>query len=95
MTQQNPLARYLDAEGRVTRWPGQKHVADRALIVAYLATHFETGRDYNEREVNALLQQYHTFGDPALLRRELYERGHLNRTPDGARYWRTPSVTLY
>jgi hypothetical protein len=95
MADQNPLKKYLDAEGRVTRWPGQKYVADRRLIIAYLADKFETGRDYTEREVNALLNQYHTFEDWALLRRELFEQGYLNRVNDGTRYWRTPAVTLY
>ena len=34
-----------------------------------------------------LLLQHHTFGDPALLRRELFERGLVDRVKDGSAYW--------
>lgn len=95
MSDQNPLKRYLDEAGRVTRWPGQKYAADRALIIAYLADKFEAGQDYTERDVNDILNRYHTFGDWALLRRELFERGYLNREKDGTRYWRTLSVSMF
>jgi hypothetical protein len=95
MEDQNPLKKYLDEEGRVTRWPGHKFSADRKLIVAYLAEKFETGREYTEREVNDILNRHHTFEDWALLRRELYEQGYMNRAKDGTRYWRTPDVKLY
>lgn len=88
----NVLENYLDDDGRITRWPGKKHVADQEVILAYLADKFEVGRNYTEREVNAILKQYHTFADWALLRRELFERGYLNRLADGTQYWRTPTV---
>jgi hypothetical protein len=91
----DPISKYLDSEGRVTRWPGQKYVADRERILAYLATKFDMEKEYTEREVNATLIQFHTFADWALLRRELYERGYMNRDKDGSRYWRTPNVNLY
>ncbi len=90
----NVLDNYLDDEGRITRWPGKKRVADQDVLLAYLADQFEIGRDYTEREVNDLLKKYHTFGDWALLRRELFERGYVNRLADGTKYWRTPTVTF-
>ncbi len=79
------LRAYLDAAGRVARWPTK--FSDQRRIVAYLATRFEAGRVYTEREVNALLNQWHTFGDPVTLRRELYDDRLIDRTRDGARYW--------
>lgn len=88
----NHLANYLDEEGRVTRWPGKKHIADQTLILAYLADKFEIEREYTEHEVNEILKKYHTFEDWALLRRELFERGYFNRLADGTKYWRTPTV---
>jgi hypothetical protein len=91
----DPISKYIDAQGRITRWPGQKYAADRQRIIAYLAQYFEFGRDYTEREVNELLQRYHTFDDWALLRRELFEQGFLNREKDGSRYWRTPHTNFY
>lgn len=89
------LHTYLDAAGRVTRWPTRKNKADIPLILAYLADKFEVGRLYTEREINAVLQQFHTFEDWALLRRELFERGYLNREKNGATYWRTPETKMY
>ena len=50
---------------------------------------------YTEKEVNAILNRCHTFEDWALLRRELFERGYLNRERDGSTYWRTPKTTLF
>lgn len=89
------LLPYLDEEGRVTRWATRRHVAHQNIILAYLAEKFEAGVEYSEREVNAILKAWHTFKDWALLRRELFERGWLNRLPDGTKYWRTPSVKIY
>ncbi|MFN8529516.1 MAG: coenzyme F420-0:L-glutamate ligase [Anaerolineae bacterium] len=77
----------LNEQGQVTRWPSKPR--QQKLVIAYLAETFEFGRDYTEREVNTALNAHHLFGDPALLRRELYEQGYLNREPNGSRYWRT------
>ncbi|MBI5666703.1 MAG: DUF2087 domain-containing protein [Chloroflexi bacterium] len=87
------LQALLDAEGRVTHWPSKRSI--QLQVLDYLAAQFEAGRDYSEREVNALLNQFHTFEDGALLRRELFERGLLNRERDGSRYWRAPKTRLY
>lgn len=65
------------------------------LVLDYLASRFECGRVYTESEVNVLLRQWHTFDDWALLRRELFEQGYLNREKDGSRYWLTPDTRLY
>lgn len=51
-----------------------------------LARRFEPGREYSEKEVNALLQDGHTFADWALLRRVLFDWRFLDREPDGSRY---------
>ena len=42
----------------------------------------------DEAAVNDLLNRWHTFADPAYLRRSLVDEGLLRRTDDGARYWR-------
>ncbi len=81
---------YLDSEGRLTQWPAKRSIQQVALD--YLAGKFEADKTYTEREVNALLKQWHTFEDWALLRRELFERGLLNRKPDGTEYWHTPQT---
>ena len=81
-----PLRRFLDAAGRVTMWPAKRQSQD--LLLSYLISKFEHGREYAEREVNQLLNQWHSYQDPATLRRALYDAQLLDRTPDGARYWR-------
>ena len=37
-----------------------------------------------------LLKALHTFGDWALLRRDLYDARIIDRSPDGRRYWKVP-----
>lgn len=59
------------------------------MALGFLAAKFEAGREYSEKEVNEILNQNHTFGDPAMLRRELYMKKLLDRTPDGGKYWKS------
>lgn len=83
------IATYLDESGRVVGWPSKRNRRGaQRLVLAYLASKFEHGRDYREREVNEILRAWHTFDDHALLRRELFEAGLLLREKDGSRYWR-------
>ncbi|MDX2077983.1 MAG: DUF2087 domain-containing protein [bacterium] len=92
----NRIQHYLDEQGRVTRFPiSKKNRKDQAIILDYLAEKFELGKIYSEREVNDILKQWHTFEDWAILRRELFERGLLNRKLDCSEYWRTNNTKLY
>ncbi|WP_082659562.1 DUF2087 domain-containing protein [Aureimonas sp. AU40] len=75
----------IDASGIVTRWP--RKAADKELVLNHLLRHFDGDRRYPEKEVNELLKELHTFGDWALLRRELYETGRLDRDPRIGLYW--------
>lgn len=84
----NDLRHVLDDRGRVLFWPSRKRRKLQRRVLEYLVSHFAYHTVYSEPEVNALLNKYHTFGDWALLRRELYEHGLLDRQPDGRRYWR-------
>lgn len=86
MTTKDPLAPFLDDDGRLTCLP-QKHAVRRALL-ALLAEKFALGQDYTEKQVNAICDAWHTFGDYFVLRRELVDEGFLCRTADGSRYWR-------
>lgn len=49
----------------------------RAIVLLELITHFDHGRDYAEREVNAILGRVHD--DFAFWRRELINHGYLTR----------------
>lgn len=79
------LGRQLDAQGRLVRWPTRLKL--RQLVASYLVAKFEQGRRYSEPEVNAILDAWHLFNDPAILRRTMYDLGYLERTPDGSAYW--------
>jgi hypothetical protein len=79
------LARLLDEDGRVARWP--KRYAQKLIVLEHLAAHFEPDTRMTEAQVNELLNSLHSFRDPALLRRWLVEHRLLQRTRDGAAYW--------
>lgn len=82
------LKNYLDEQGRIKEFPSKRNRARlRVLVLQYLAAKFSPGTIYTEKEVNLLLNQYHTFGDPAMLRRELFENGFLDRKRNGSAYW--------
>jgi hypothetical protein len=58
------------------------------VVLQWLTTKFEAGREYSEREVNAIVSEIHD--DYATLRRNLIEFGFLRRERGGGRYWVTP-----
>lgn len=78
------LRNFLDANGKLTAFPAKRKM--KVYCLFYLAGKFEAGREYTEREVNELLLSWHTFADPATLRRELYDYGFLDRSRDGKVY---------
>lgn len=79
------IEQFFDEHGRLTVWPARP--AHRQAVLERLLDSFEPGRLYSEPEVNDVLKDLHTFGDHALLRRELFERGLLDRERNGAAYW--------
>jgi hypothetical protein len=88
----SPIARktlmQFDDAGRLVRLPNKFSVQQMAMWVMW--TRFAPRRDYTEKEVNAILNAQHTFGDPATLRRELINMKLLGRESDCSRYWKEP-----
>ncbi len=82
------LRRFLDKSDRLTTWPVAKH-QDKLIVLEYLASFFESGRVYSEKEINELLLERSVGKDAAALRRALHEYRFVNRTKDGAEYWLT------
>ena len=78
------LKNFLDSDGRLVSYPSKRKMKLCALI--YLAEKFKKGLVYSEKEVNVLLNEWHTFNDPATLRRELYNHRFLNRDSYGKEY---------
>lgn len=79
------LQNFLDGDGKLKAYPAKRPM--KFLALEYLAGKMEKGRRYTEKEMNDLLEQWHTFGDPATLRRELYDYRFLDREPNGSAYW--------
>lgn len=80
------IKNYLNKDGKIKAWPAKTEA--KHAVLAYMSTKFELGRDYKEKEVNAIIEANHAFGDYFLLRRGMVDLGVMARTPDGARYWR-------
>ena len=81
----NKLKRFLDDEGRLKGYPAKQKLKIFALY--YLASKFEHGVRYTEKEVNQILKSWHSFEDWVMLRRDLYDFCFLDREPDGSVYW--------
>ncbi|WP_322169609.1 DUF2087 domain-containing protein [Acutalibacter caecimuris] len=78
------LQNFLDGEGRLVKFPAKRAMQQQALV--YLAGKFQPGQAYTEQEVNGLLCQWHSFRDPATLRRALCDGRFLSRDPYGRCY---------
>lgn len=79
------IAVFLDEKGRIKQIPVPNRT--KIPVLSYLAGKFEMGRDYSEKEVNKIIDAWHTFNDYFILRRLLIDYNLLNRTPNGAKYW--------
>lgn len=75
----------VDEKGIVIRWPTKK--SEKLAVLEYLQTKFEKGIKYSEKQVNEILNTWHSFGDFALLRREMYDHFLIERAPDNSSYW--------
>lgn len=80
------IERFLDDKGRIKIWPAKKDL--KVEILSYLASKFEYNCFYNEKEVNSIINEWHTFEDYFLLRRGLIDYKLLFREKDGSKYWR-------
>lgn len=76
---------FLDGDGRIRQWPA--HNRTRIPVLRYLCGKFEKNRIYTEKEVNKVIERWHTFGDYFLLRRSLIDYRFMARKPDGSQYW--------
>jgi hypothetical protein len=85
------IRNFLDRNGRIESWPAKRKA--QQVLLRYLVERFELGQRYSEREVNAVLNEWHTFDDPATLRRDMYDERLLDRTRDGMQYWRVTEST--
>ena len=81
------LKNFLDDEGRVRQWPSKRAV--QLEVIEYIAGNFPHGSEFSEVELNAEIKKFHTFGDWAILRREMCDAGYFVRDINGIVYQRT------
>lgn len=86
VTYQKKMGNYYDAEGRLLQYPTKRPM--RVLALTKIADCFEAGRQYTEKEVNAIIKQNIAFSDIELIRREMFQLKLIGRLRDGSAYWR-------
>ena len=77
------LTTYLNPDGSIRFLPHQ--IAKFMIILRHVIQAFSADAVYSEKEVNAILAQFHE--DISGLRRGLVDAGLLKRERDGSRYW--------
>ncbi|MGC1495391.1 MAG: DUF2087 domain-containing protein [Sulfitobacter sp.] len=76
----------FDAEGNLLRWPSRRPVQELCLWVMW--SNLPAVEHLHEKEVNAILNAAHLYGDAALLRRSLVGMALVRRNLDGSDYQR-------
>jgi len=76
----------FDAAGQLMRWPSRRPVQELCLWVMWSG--LPAAAHLHERQVNAVLNAAHLFGDAALLRRSLIGMELVQRNLDGSDYQR-------
>ena len=71
---------------KIIRWP--KKQSDKTNIIEFLSSKFEFDKQYSEKDVNVIINRYHSFNDVPLLWIELISRQYLARKDDGSAYWK-------
>jgi hypothetical protein len=87
MNYQSELKGFLDDKGKLTHLPAKHEKRKTALEM--ISDEFEKDKNYKEKEVNEIIKGIISFSDHETVRRELISAKMLNRTPDGAKYWRS------
>ena len=75
------VARHFDGKGRMVTWPSRTR--QQELCAWLLWTRVPEGRIFTERQFSDFLNDWHLFGDAAILRRMMVEMGLVSRTQDG------------
>ena len=82
----NKMSQKLIKEDKIIRWP--KKVIEKEFILEYISKKIISNKKYSEKEINQIIIENILFVDYVLIRRELVERGYLNRTKDCKEYWK-------
>ena len=85
MKKSNSITPFLDDKGRIKAIPSPNRT--KIPVLSYIAGKFDCDRDYTEKEVNGIIDEWHTFEDHFLVRRLLIDHGFLGRKQDCSSYW--------
>ncbi len=80
------VLRHFDDAGTMIRWPSKTNHQTLCLWVIW--SRIPADLRFSEREINQFINESHSFGDHALLRRSMIDTHMLTRTPDGRLYRR-------
>ena len=80
------VLRHFDDAGTMIRWPSKTNHQTLCLWVIW--SRIPADQRFSEREMNQFINESHSFGDHALLRRSMIDAHMLTRTPDGRLYRR-------
>ena len=86
LTRVQQALRHFDAQGRMTTWPSRTTI--QHLCLRALWSRLPQRESMTERQISANLTRWHLFGDPAILRRTLWELKLISRSPDCQDYRR-------
>ena len=78
------LQRFMDEQGRLTSCPAKRKLKLKFLV--YLSQKFGKDVIYTEKQINQIIDQWHTYGDPVTWRRELVDHKILSRDDYGREY---------
>jgi len=81
------LKNFLNKEGQLIKIPSKKDM--KMVALSFVLDQFSEGVDYTEKEVNEIILQNISFGDYAIIRRELCDLGWLSRDLYGICYQKT------
>jgi hypothetical protein len=79
-------ANHFGPDGQLLRWPARDKQVQLCLWVLW--SRIPAGHAFSEAEIGGLLNDWHSFGDHALLRRALFDARLVDRTVDGREYRR-------
>ena len=79
------MKKMINELDQIIKWP--KKPVNKENVIKFLSTKFKSDKKYSEKEVNKILDTYHSFNDIPLLRREMISRKYLFRKDDGSEYW--------
>jgi len=79
----NKLINELD---QIIRWP--KKPSNKKEVIKWISEKFKFEKQYSEKEINKIIDNYHSFNDTPLIRRELVSQKFLDRKDDGSVYWK-------